>query len=59
MMTLITPFGGRLVDLRVPAAELAERCAAAGRLPSVQLPDRAVCDLEARAPAHAGGGSNA
>jgi hypothetical protein len=57
MTTLITPFGGRL--LRVPAAEPAERRTAAGRLPSVQLSDGAVCDLEARAPAHAGGGSNA
>jgi sulfate adenylyltransferase len=46
MTTLIAPFGGRLVDLRVPPAELAERRAAAGRLPSVQLSDRAVCDLE-------------
>lgn len=46
MTTLIAPCGGRLVDLRVPAAELAERRAAAGHLPSVQLSDRAVCDLE-------------
>src|SRR5262245_59323949 len=46
MTALITPFGGRLVDLRVPAAALDERRAAAGRLPSLQLSDRAVCDLE-------------
>ena len=59
MTTLITPFGGPLLDLRVPAAELAERRAAAGCLPSAHLFDGAVCDLEARVPAHAGGGSNA
>jgi sulfate adenylyltransferase len=46
MTALITPFGGRLVGLRVPAAALDERRAAAGRLPSLQLSDRAVCDLE-------------
>jgi sulfate adenylyltransferase len=46
MPQLISPYGGRLVDLLVPAAELAERRAAAGRLPSLQLSDRSVCDLE-------------
>jgi sulfate adenylyltransferase len=43
---LIAPCGGTLVDLAVPAAALAERRAAAGRLPSLTLSDRAVCDLE-------------
>jgi sulfate adenylyltransferase len=42
---LVEPYGGRLVDLEVPAAEAAGLRAAAGRLPSLQLSDRAVCDL--------------
>jgi sulfate adenylyltransferase len=46
MTALIPPFGGRLVDLRVAPAEAAALRAAAGRLPSLQLSDRAVCDLE-------------
>jgi sulfate adenylyltransferase len=43
---LISPYGGRLVSLLVPATErdrLAER---ASRLPSIQLSARALCDLE-------------
>ncbi len=44
--TLISPYGGRLVDLFVPAAELAEARTYAGTLPSIQLSPRAVCDLE-------------
>lgn len=44
--TLITPYGGTLVDLLVPAEELEELRAYASRLPSLQLSERAVCDLE-------------
>ncbi|MBC8098986.1 MAG: adenylyltransferase, partial [Armatimonadetes bacterium] len=44
--TLITPYGGKLVDLLVPRDQLAERKAYAGTLPSVQISARALCDLE-------------
>jgi sulfate adenylyltransferase len=44
--TLISPFGGRLVDLMVPQEELAEARAYASTLPSIQISARAVCDLE-------------
>ncbi|MDA2934087.1 bifunctional sulfate adenylyltransferase/adenylylsulfate kinase [Acidobacteria bacterium AH-259-D05] len=44
--TLISPYGGRLVDLLVPAEERAEAKAQAGGLPSVRLSERSVCDLE-------------
>lgn len=43
---LITPYGGRLVDLVVPPAAVAELRAHAGRLPSLQLTERSACDLE-------------
>jgi sulfate adenylyltransferase len=43
---LISPYGGQLVDLLVPPAEQEALKAAASRLPSVQLSERAVCDLE-------------
>jgi sulfate adenylyltransferase len=43
---LIPPYGGKLVDLCVPAADLAERAAYASQLPSIRLTDRQVCDLE-------------
>jgi sulfate adenylyltransferase len=44
--TLITPYGGTLVDLMVPAEEReAVRTYAAG-LPSIRISERAVCDLE-------------
>lgn len=43
---LITPYGGTLVDLLVPAEERAAVIAAANQLPSIQLSARAVCDLE-------------
>src|SRR5262245_54405981 len=43
---LISPYGGQLVDLLVPEAEAAELTAYAGGLPSVQLTERAMCDLE-------------
>jgi sulfate adenylyltransferase len=44
--TLIEPYGGSLVDLLVARGALAELTAYASGLPSVQLSDRAVCDLE-------------
>ena len=43
---LISPYGGELVNLTAPAEELVELTKYAGRLPSVQLTERAVCDLE-------------
>ncbi len=43
---LITPYGGTLVDLMVPTQEHDDLKAYAGQLPSVQLSERAVCDLE-------------
>jgi len=43
---LISPHGGRLVDLLVPVGELVELKSHAGTLPSLQLTERAVCDLE-------------
>ena len=43
---LVPPCGGRLVDLLVPAEEAPELTAHAARLPSVQLSERSVCDLE-------------
>lgn len=46
---LIAPYGGALVNLLVPPDEREELRAYAGRLPSAQLSDRAVCDLEALA----------
>ena len=44
--TLIPPYGDRLVDLLVPAEQRDERRAYASQLPSLQLSERAVCDLE-------------
>lgn len=44
--TLITPYGGELVDLVVPREEAGDLKARAGGLPSIQLSDRAACDLE-------------
>ena len=43
---LIAPWGGRLVNLLVPAEELQQAHAYAGTLPSIQLSERAICDLE-------------
>ncbi|NLV56208.1 MAG: sulfate adenylyltransferase, partial [Acidimicrobiales bacterium] len=43
---LITPYGGRLVDLLVGAEEREALLAEAGRFPSIQLTDRALNDLE-------------
>ncbi|MCP4360739.1 MAG: bifunctional sulfate adenylyltransferase/adenylylsulfate kinase [Chloroflexi bacterium] len=44
--TLISPYGGKLVNLLVPAESLEELSDYANRLPSIRLSDRAVCDLE-------------
>jgi len=43
---LIPPYGGQLVNLLVPAEEVAELKAYASNLPSLQLSARAECDLE-------------
>jgi sulfate adenylyltransferase len=43
---LIPPYGGQLVNLLVPAEEVAELKAYASKLPSLQLSARAECDLE-------------
>jgi sulfate adenylyltransferase len=43
---LITPYGGTLVDLMVPTPEHADLKAYASQLPSIQLSERTVCDLE-------------
>jgi len=43
---LIPPCGGSLVDLLVPEEEHSDFKQFASRLPSLQLSDRAVCDLE-------------
>jgi sulfate adenylyltransferase len=44
--TLISPYGEKLVDLLVPFERLEEVKEYAGRLPSLQLTERALCDLE-------------
>ena len=43
---LISPYGGLLVDLLVPAAAQEEVKAHASQLPSLQLSERVTCDLE-------------
>ena len=43
---LITPYGGDLVDLFIPEEEKEEQKARANLLPSIQLSERSVCDLE-------------
>lgn len=43
---LVPPCGGHLIDLIVPAEDLEALKAYAGRLPSVQISERAVCDLQ-------------
>jgi sulfate adenylyltransferase len=43
---LIAPYGEKLVDLLVPAEELAHLKRYAGKLPSIQLSERSICDLE-------------
>src|SRR2546427_9699165 len=44
--SLIAPYGGSLVNLMVPAEACDEVKARASQLPSIQLSERAVCDLE-------------
>jgi sulfate adenylyltransferase len=44
--TLISPHGGSLMDLMVGREMLADLRAYANRLPSLQLSERSVCDLE-------------
>ena len=44
--TLIPPYGGSLVDLLAPAEMVPELKDHASRLPSIQLSERSVCDLE-------------
>lgn len=44
--TLISPYGGRLVNLLVPPDNVAELSHYANGLPSIRLSDRSVCDLE-------------
>lgn len=43
---IIAPYGGTLVDLSVPTEQLLQFREKATHLPSVQLSDRSVCDLE-------------
>ena len=43
--SLISPYGGKLVNLIVEKDELDDLKAYAGRLPSLQLSERSVCDL--------------
>lgn len=43
---LIPPYRGRLVDLSAPAEERAGLLGMAKELPSIQISERAVCDLE-------------
>src|SRR5438093_1185807 len=43
---LVTPYGGNLVDLLVPVEELDEVRSYASRLPSLQISERSMCDLE-------------
>ena len=44
--SLISPYGGTLVDLLVPAGAQEELKAHASKLPSIQISERAMCDLE-------------
>ena len=43
---LITPYGGQLIDLMAPADEVTHLKTYAGKLPSIQLSERSICDLE-------------
>ncbi|CAN5510186.1 bifunctional sulfate adenylyltransferase/adenylylsulfate kinase [soil metagenome] len=45
-MNLISPFGGKLINLIVADEERVELLDFANRLPSVQLSERSICDLE-------------
>ncbi|HYN89572.1 MAG TPA: bifunctional sulfate adenylyltransferase/adenylylsulfate kinase [Ardenticatenaceae bacterium] len=46
IQTLIAPYGGKLVDLSVPAEAAEDLKGYASRLPSLQLSERSLCDLE-------------
>ena len=43
---LISPYGGELVNLLVPKDKIEQVKEYAGTLPSIQISERAVCDLE-------------
>lgn len=43
---LIPPYGNKLIDLSVPAEQKAELTTYAGHLPSIQISERVVCDLQ-------------
>ena len=45
-ISLIEPYGGKLIDLVVPQSEVDEVKDHAARLPSIQITPRQVCDLE-------------
>jgi sulfate adenylyltransferase len=45
-MKLISPYGGKLINLLAESAERTQLIEFANHLPSVQLSERAVCDLE-------------
>jgi sulfate adenylyltransferase len=45
-LTLIAPYGGSLVNLIISQEEAPESKAYAGSLPSIQISERAACDLE-------------
>ena len=45
-LELISPCGGQLVDLVVPAEAAGDLKAYASQLPSIQISERAACDLE-------------
>ena len=44
--TLISPYGGELVNLLIPQEQYQERKSYAGKLHDIQLSDREICDLE-------------
>ena len=46
MQSLIPPYGGQLIDLMLDEQEAAEQLQRASALPSIQISDRSVCDLE-------------
>ena len=43
---LIAPYGGALIDLKVSEEDIADLLVYANQLPSIQLSERSVCDLE-------------
>jgi sulfate adenylyltransferase len=43
---LISPYGGKLIDLVVKGEEREELLEKSSRLPSIQISQRALCDLE-------------